>query len=154
MTPAYKKKHLAMVIPPASEMNVMPTSPQVSRFTAMPRPEPCACSHSGRISALYVFTTDPYPTEYVATTASTDARHAAAAGTGAGGQAERQGEGGRGCRDARGAGEEQRRRPTWLVRSMPTRMKHVLTAPMATVAPMAVLEKQTTVCLNSELDLS
>jgi hypothetical protein len=41
------------------------------------------------------------------------------------------------------------RRPTRSVRSMPTRMKHVLTAPMATVAPMAVLSDATPTALKA-----
>ena len=57
--------------------NGMLTTPHVSRFTAVPRLEPCARSRSGMISALYVDGSDPNPTENAATAASTNVTHAA-----------------------------------------------------------------------------
>lgn len=72
--PAYRKKHPAMETVLASEMKVMLRTPDVSRFTAVPRLVPRARSRSGRISALYACASGLRPTEHASRTPETRIR--------------------------------------------------------------------------------
>ncbi|KAF7052523.1 hypothetical protein CFC21_060608 [Triticum aestivum] len=117
----------------------MLTTPQVSRFTAMPRLEPCARSRSGVISAVYVDGSDPHPTENAATVASVNATQAAVL---AGDVSPMQSVRARPVSEAAtppALASRSGRRPKRSEKSETTSMKHVLTTPMATVAPKMAL---------------
>ncbi|BAT14974.1 Os11g0637050 [Oryza sativa Japonica Group] len=124
-----------MVIPPATEMNVMLITPHVSRFTTMPRLAPCARSRSGNTSAVYAAVIGPSPAENAATNATTDATHAAALAADGGATRSVRASEVRVTAMPPVLASRSGRQPRRSEKSVATRMEHVLATPTATVAP-------------------